>query len=810
MANHRPRSSHYYDEEEDLELEIQPGYEMDMYPEAAGEIYQNQPVPRYSHKLGPHARVQDIPMDYTNQGYDENGDAQHIFVDVGNDRDINEDFSSDEYNSRSDSDDEIARREFTAASLEDPNSILNMLPSRQLAGSLARVQSSHSWVRNRKSGKNGFKTIRGKRGQEATEEVIERMLGNDKVDGSRKGQLFRRETVKGLSSSMEAKRHIRSRVEEESLKKKKTSKQQSLNYCTVWWYSVLLQWDRFKSRVRDAFYSLSLWEGSLKKIEGNFGSGVVSYFILLRWLLLWNIPVLLLSFCFITIPQLIYEASPSVNHIKFQAQDILTGEGWLSNTELYMGYYTNKIIKDKYDMTLAYLFTSASYFLVILLVLAQGMSAAYRSYFTVGDRQYNYYTTKVLCGWDYNLVSASSAQLKHKSIFLELGEQLSVHHKKAERSCTDQLGLICLRLATNLLVLTVIGSACYLIYYIYEEDVIGKPGEDPILIEKLAVPLLISGFNLILPYMFSVLGSFEGYRSPRIQLYIALGRTVVMKIAVLVTLFYYLISLVDSTNCWETFLGAEIYKLVIIDFIVQALSTFFLEFVRKIGKDYFCRNFASPEFDIARNTLELIQAQTFTWIGMYYAPLLMIICIFKLFVLFYVKKLSVLYNCKPSLKPWRLGRTRTAFMFVLLSMYLVCLICVSYSVVKIKPSENCGPFCGVNSTFEVISGKFESAEVFTTLVGIITAPGVVAAVITLLMLMVYYYRAVLEGRKEMVRQLKQQITLEGKDKRFLLQKYQNATLKQQEKRSKHGVKKGHMSKKRIANQNIQPAAGRHN
>ncbi|XP_033119314.1 transmembrane channel-like protein 5 [Anneissia japonica] len=815
-AGYSGQQSEYYEEEDSLEAHFSgshQGHEFQVYVEDEGP--HGQPVRRtYSHRLGPHTRIEEVPMDYVNDGYDyEDDEPEHVMVEVDN-REYEEDVSSDEYNTESD--DEIAERELTAASLQDPNTILDLLPSRQLDRSMVRVQSSHSWVRNRKSVKNGFQTIRGKRGQEVTEQVIERMLSNeDKIDGTKKGELFRRETIKGLSSSIDSKRKIRSRVEEESLKKKE-AKEKSLNCFTLWWYSLLVKWDHFKSSVSDVFYSLKLWRGSLKKIEGNFGSGVVSYFILLRWLLLWNIPVLVLSFSFITIPQLIYEPSSSVNNETFKAENILTGEGWLEETELYMGYYTNQTISDKYDMSLAYLLTSASYFAVILIVLAQGMSAAYRSYFTIGDRKYNYYTTKVLCGWDYNLVSASSAQLKHKSIFLELGEQLTVHHKKKKRSFGNKCGLFCLRLAINILVLALIGSACFLIYYIYEDDVLGQmdSNNEPSLITKLAVPLLISGFNLILPYMFSVLGSLEGYRSPRIQLYIALGRTVLMKVAVLVTLFYYLVTLVENDkqniDCWETFLGAEIYKLVIIDFIVQALSTFFLEFVRKIGKDYFCRNFAAPEFDIARNTLELIQAQTFTWIGMYYAPLLMIICIFKLFVLFYVKKLSVLYNCKPSLKPWRLGRTRTAFMFVLLSMYLVCLACVSYMCIfkigmnfyfiLIPPSADCSPFRGKESTFKVVSGKLESAAAFTTIIDIITAPGVVAAGITLLSLMVYYYRAVLQGRKEMVRQLKQQIILEGKDKRFLLQMYHNATMKQQGKQGKQegANRKGHRSKKRKA------------
>ena len=50
-------------------------------------------------------------------------------------------------------------------------------------------------------------------------------------------------------------------------------------------------------------------------------------------------------------------------------------QGWLSPTELYYGYYTNKTINidsDKsYKMQVAYLFTCGGYYLLTLLILGQ-------------------------------------------------------------------------------------------------------------------------------------------------------------------------------------------------------------------------------------------------------------------------------------------------------------------------------------------------------------------------------------------------------------------------------------------------------
>ena len=44
-----------------------------------------------------------------------------------------------------------------------------------------------------------------------------------------------------------------------------------------------------------------------------------------------------------------------------------------------------------------------------------------------------------------------------------------------------------------------------------------------------------------------------------------------------------------------------------------------------------------PEFDIGRNTVYLIYAQTVTWIGFYFSPLLPVILTVILVITFYLK-----------------------------------------------------------------------------------------------------------------------------------------------------------------------------
>ena len=73
----------------------------------------------------------------------------------------------------------------------------------------------------------------------------------------------------------------------------------------------LQKWPKLKSKLQ-VVLSYELWKDHMKQVEGNFGTAVVSYFILLRWLFLVNVAIFTLWFGFVCIPQFIWETSPGV------------------------------------------------------------------------------------------------------------------------------------------------------------------------------------------------------------------------------------------------------------------------------------------------------------------------------------------------------------------------------------------------------------------------------------------------------------------------------------------------------------------
>lgn len=74
-------------------------------------------------------------------------------------------------------------------------------------------------------------------------------------------------------------------------------------------------------------YSFELWYDPLKKIEGTFGTGVASFFKLLRWLFLVNLMIAIISISFIVLPKAVYNpVTTQVTDWKSVMKDIFTGE----------------------------------------------------------------------------------------------------------------------------------------------------------------------------------------------------------------------------------------------------------------------------------------------------------------------------------------------------------------------------------------------------------------------------------------------------------------------------------------------------
>uniref|UniRef100_A0A8B9F9T7 Transmembrane channel-like protein n=1 Tax=Amazona collaria TaxID=241587 RepID=A0A8B9F9T7_9PSIT len=489
---------------------------------------------------------------------------------------------------------------------------------------------------------------------------------------------------------------------------------------------------RFGNSLSECFHLLQLQYKTLKVIGAEFGTSVLSYFIFLKWLLTFNIFSFLINFGFLTIPQFL-AAEP--NNLSFTGLELLTGAGYFQQTVLYYGFYTNATISKikngpSYNMQLAYIFTVGLYFVICFLILLFSMAKSFCRNF-INPQAHSGNASKLLCTWDFNITNEKAVKLKQKNLSTQIKSQAAM----------------------------------------------------------LVLPVVTSLLNAFIPFFYSWLGRLERFHTPGQHIYVTIARNIILKISIVGILCYYWLNVVavSESQCWETLVGQDIYRLIVVDFLFCLLGSFFGEFLRRIIGTTVCVNLGLPEFDIGRNVLDLIYAQTLTWIGILFSPLMPGIQIISFSIVFCVKKVSLMKNCQPPRKVWRTAQMTTSFMFLLFfPSFLGVLSVIGVTVWRLKPSEECGPFRGLSSMYAAVSEWIEILENYTASKwvvwiyhNLITSELFFFILSTSILIIAYLYWQIIEGRKIMIKHLHKQIINGGKDKMFLLEKLRTLQMAKQ-------------------------------
>uniref|UniRef100_A0A8C9RGS6 Transmembrane channel-like protein n=1 Tax=Scleropages formosus TaxID=113540 RepID=A0A8C9RGS6_SCLFO len=484
--------------------------------------------------------------------------------------------------------------------------------------------------------------------------------------------------------------------------------------------------------------TMQLWQSIMKEIGGRFGTSVLSYFSFLKWLLMFNIFSFLVNFGFITIPQLV-QGSNITNCQGFKGLELITGAGHFRQTVMYYGAYSGSEVNSRYNMQLAYFFTIAAYLVLCAVSLIYSMASSFRRNFVLSDAA-SVSAWRLLCSWDFNVVNEKAVKL------LSMSERMK---KLGGHLCAWVLSI------------GLAASSCVAIYYLcqYSLGVLDEAS-------ALLLPFVVSLLNLVIPLLCSLLTQMEHYSNPRTQIYVIILRNVLLKMSILGILCYHWMNNVAQSNltCWENLVGQELYRLVIVDFFFLMIGSFFGEFLRRVIGTKLIPKLGVPEFDVARNVLDLIFAQTLAWIGIYFSPLLPIMQMIKFFLLFYVKKISLSQNCQPPRRSGRAAQMQTFFIALLfIPSFVGALSMVAYTVWCLKPSDICGPFQGLNTTYEAVSIWMESVDrlQFNWVIWIydkmITSELFFFLLSLIILVLIYFFWQITQGRKLLITLLKEQI-----------------------------------------------------
>ncbi|XP_060138975.1 transmembrane channel-like protein 7 isoform X3 [Zootoca vivipara] len=549
----------------------------------------------------------------------------------------------------------------------------------------------------------------------------------------------------------------------------------NIRYLSGWhqWRQISSKsWKKIVEDTRELSSYFELWGHDIRSIEGKFGTGIQSYFSFLRFLVILNVVIFLLVFTFITLPSAFYKHGTvngsyvqlplkSIEHhctvyvvsgtkglIYFYSYviDLLTGTGFLEMTGLFYGYYTVDTIYFgllKYHAPLAYLLTTLAYLSLSFLWIVKRAVDGFKQSLVRNDDQFQSYCNKIFAGWDFCITDVNAARLKHSSLHYELKD-----HK--------------MRFEDNLIV-------------------------------QYLPSMVITMANFIAPLIFSVLIKFEDY-SPAFEIRLTLMRCVFVRLANIGVLLFSLWTRIRScTNakcmacgynyqlypCWESRVGQEMYKLMIFDFIIIFAITVFIDFPRKLMVTYCSykafRWCGLQEFAIPDNVLEIVYGQTICWIGTFYCPLLPAIAAVKYFVVFYIKKISLMHTCKPSTRPFRASSSNFFFLVVLLIGLILAFIPLGLSMTHIPSSKACGPFVNVNRSWDVIEHTAHHfPPVLQKVLNGIVSEAFAVPFFMVLCLIMFYFIALAGAHKRVVNQLREQLVMESRDKLFLIMKLTEA------------------------------------
>ncbi|KAL1005508.1 hypothetical protein UPYG_G00060000 [Umbra pygmaea] len=539
----------------------------------------------------------------------------------------------------------------------------------------------------------------------------------------------------------------------------------------------------------------------------------------------------------------------------FSGLELLTGGGYFTNSVMYYGYYGNYTVykncsisgsssassdnltpshslssqsvaphchaevKLSYNMPLAYFFTIGMAFFLTGIVLVYSMSKSFGRSFRI-DKSHGVLAMKVFCSWDFKVIKRSSVKLCSENISTQLKELLAeVNLMSSQKPLCLKLGRV---LVHGLAWVICVGStlaSVLAVHFLSEHMYNGMevqtksthstnrsaPATSVEEASLLALPVVVSLFNLLLPGLFNAAAWMERMSLPNLLLlcqplhtyisvsqleihtYISVSRNLLLKMSLLAVLCYRWLGRIAvgrediGLPCWETFVGQELYRFLLMDFIFTLLYTFFGEFLWRLFSLKVLKRTRKPVFDIARNVLELIYGQTLAWLGVLFTPLLPVVQIIKLLLLFYIKLASVRMNCQSPRKPYRASQMTTIFITLLcFPSFLGAAVCVTYSMWSLRPSLSCGPFRSL--AYMCQSGKLWVADLAEHNPNLAWLPWAhsylvenpmflfLAAVIFLIV--IYFHSQVVDGQRKIVSLLQEQIENEGEDKKFLITRLQ--------------------------------------
>ncbi|XP_049626772.1 transmembrane channel-like protein 1 [Suncus etruscus] len=491
---------------------------------------------------------------------------------------------------------------------------------------------------------------------------------------------------------------------------------------------------------------------------------------------------------------------------------------------LFYGYYDNKrtIGWMNFRLPLSYFLVGIMCIGYSFLVVLKAMTANIGDDGGGDDNTFNF-SWKVFCSWDYLIGNPETADNKFNSITMNFKEAI-IEERAAQ--VEENIHLIrFLRFLANFFVFLTLGGSGYLIFWaVKRSQEFAQMDPDSLgWWEKNEMNMVMSLLGMFCPTLFDLFAELEDYH-PLIALKWLLGRIFALLLG---NLYVFILALMDEINnkieeeklvkanitiweanmikaynaslsglsenttgapffvhpadvprgpCWETMVGQEFVRLTVSDVLTTYVTILIGDFLRACFVR-FCNycwcwdlEYGYPsytEFDISGNVLALIFNQGMIWMGSFFAPSLPGINILRLHTSMYFQCWAVMCCNVPEARVFKASRSNNFYLGMLLLILFLSTMPVLYMIVSLPPSFDCGPFSGKNRMFEVIGETLEHdfPSWMAKILRQLSNPGLVIAVILVMVLTIYYLNATAKGQKaanlDLKKKMKQQ-ALENK------------------------------------------------
>uniref|UniRef100_A0A3Q1B360 Transmembrane channel-like protein n=1 Tax=Amphiprion ocellaris TaxID=80972 RepID=A0A3Q1B360_AMPOC len=552
----------------------------------------------------------------------------------------------------------------------------------------------------------------------------------------------------------------------------------NIGFWESWRRSQIISRRRVWAQMGEALSSLLPWRHTLHIIEGRFGVGVKSYFVFLRYLVHLNLLHCALIWGFILGPTTFYGRGH--NSGNDSVLDFFLGSGYLDRSPVFYGFYTRGSLDLLcLNTPLLYLAGILTILLLSLIMVVRRTTVGYKHTWMLGKRYSMNVSYKIFCGWDFTIQDPAAAALKHSFIRNDLKlflEEQSFSLRAAQRTLGHKIRLHLLRFILNLLVLSLLGGAFYLIYFSTKTS--QNESEHYWLVSlvlQYLPPITITFVNLVLPHIFRKISSFEDY-SFTTQVNTTLVRSIFLKLASLGIYLFFVTDVISGIKCENKF-GREMYKLCIFNFLATFCATFLLNYPRKLLQEKYptsllARLLGKQHFLIPFNVLDLVYSQTVCWVGVYYCPLLPLIATVTLGATFYVKKFSVLRCCVAEQRMFRASTSSVLFHFMLLLGLLMAAATLGFNLYLYPYWSSCGPFGNGQTVFNVTEDcvdKLPSAA--ETTIRYLASEAFALPLILAEIIIFTSYVSRRRANQKAIERLKDMLVMSSSDKRFLVKQH---------------------------------------